>query len=256
MSKVNKAEVRKRLLWKLATSPTTLTPLALGTTSYIIGLSEGSLIKFAFLGVALILSSIGMFITKLLFSGEKMAKDIVAKLEDEAQVARESELDKLYSNLSRDGDNRTQNLLHDLRTISKSFTEGRTLWSDNIESSVFMDIVSRIETLFEASVDSLRKTLELNEKIMNLRSKKGKQPLEKRREKLVKDVEKSIGKISNTIVKMEELEAKELIKGSTELESICDELDKAIDVAEKVEERMHGNKKSYSESEFLEAATE
>jgi len=224
-------------------------------TSLIIGFAEG-LFKFLLIGGVLLLGSAGAFLIRLFLSGENIAKKAVEQIEKENEEQRTRELYNLYQKLSRDGDIRTHRLLKDLINIGDSFRKGKEVWSDDLNLTVFMDITSKIDRLFEESVKGLGNTLILLKTVNNISSKKAKQPLVKRREQIIKNVEKSIEQIGKTLVKVEELKARKVINwGKSALENICSELDVAIDIAEKVEKRLHDDKQ-YSESEFLEAATE
>ena len=234
---LDKGKFRKRLLLEIASRPFTLWPFVLGSTilltTWTFSLRSG---VAAFAGIASILAAVGTFFTRLLLGSEKLGKTVIDDLQKEMVQQREASLDDLERRLCSDGDTRTENSLRDLRTLAKAFRERRA-WSASLNASSTFDILSGVEQLFNRCVVSLERSLNLWYTAYKISTPDARQPILTQRELIIEDVAKSIKQLSKILAGIQSIRD----DGSSydsELGRIRQELDRSLQVAKMVEERM------------------
>ncbi|MDP7421350.1 MAG: hypothetical protein QGH40_05710, partial [bacterium] len=142
----DQAEFRKRLLLHLLSKPGTLFPFVTGVTvllgTWAVGPLAAGIPVFA--ALCCILGSAGTFLTNLVLGNEKAAKKVLEEIRDEARQTREKELDELEKNLIRDGDPRTEQYLHDLRTLTaRLIEENSSLMHSNVDVYTALEVVAK-----------------------------------------------------------------------------------------------------------------
>lgn len=230
---MDKKEIKKKLLlapldW------ISLLPFLLGIT---IGIGTWAL-RMEDCGAAIVLSltliliSTGIYLNRLLFGWNENYERIVNEWRENIEKNRDEKLDQLYIELQKDGDPRTENLLKDLRTLTKALMSQQ---SDSIALNTF-DIVSDVEKLFQRSVDYLKESLELWYTANAMEKKSIKDQLLEHRELLISEVEKSLENLGNVLESIKKAAINS--QDGQQLAELREELNTRLRIAEEVEERM------------------
>lgn len=231
---IDNSEFRKRVILGQMSRPDTLLPFMGGVTALLgaFALSVSGLAVFV--GTALTLGSAGLCFTRLVTGGGQLEKQILQEMQDELVAAREGKLDDLERRLSEDGDERTEAALRDLRTLVKAFRD-ETAWTAHLDTTTVIDLGGKVEQLFEASVQSLEKSLEIHNAASRLGTKAAREPLLARREVQVKSVLDGIRDIGRLLA---EIQGLGIESPDNRINEIRGELDASLKVAQRVEERM------------------
>jgi len=248
-------------------SPPTLVPFVLGA-SLLIGawaVSFEPLGIAAFVAICMMLLSVAIFVTRFATGCEKVTKEVVDQLGAEARKARDQALDVLQQRLTGDGDERTEQYLQDLRTLTADLTgdgDGPSLLP-GIDAGSSFEIVSRVEDLFNRSVDALERSLDLATTAGRVSTEAARQPILKEREVLVDEVGKNIAQLGRSVADIRRIGSG--TGTDSELAAVREELDNHIKEAEAVRAEVSEWRKSFaakgtrkwgSEAEFLKAADE
>lgn len=241
-------DFRKRLLLHLLSKPGTLFPFVAGVTvllgTWAVGPLAAGIPVFA--ALCCLLGSAGSFLTNLLVGNEKAAKKVLEEIRDEARQARDKELDEMEEALARDGDPRTERYLHDLRTLTgRLIEENASFMQSNIDVYTALDMVSKVEELFTLSVQALAKTLKLWETAEAINSPKARIPIMEERERLIKDVQKSIEKLGTILVDVQKIgidDGKDF-----NLAHIREDLDRSIHIARDARSKVNDWEKRFEE---------
>lgn len=230
--------LKKKVFWRLLGSPASVLPFIVGmtamTATWALDWNPG---VGAFAGLAGAMIAGGAFFTRLLLSGDKVARQVLQEAEQTRQRARQQALDTLDRRLTTaDKDPRPETALRDLRALVKAFDDS-VLSANRTAVGAAIDIQSRVGQLFDQCVDSLRQTDRLWQVAQQLHTPPARQPILDQREKLIEDVQASIRQLSDTLVSMQRLGAGE--RSSGELTRLRDELDRSLAVAKAVEERVN-----------------
>jgi len=232
----DKKELRNKVMLSLATSPVTLFPFVGGVTAF--------LLQWAFdfgngptmlISLTAALVSFGIFISRLLIGSEKITKQAIEELKQEAEEKRNEALDQLENKLCRDGDERTQTYLRDLRTLAASFKEEQFL-SQGLVAMTTFEIMTGVEELFQGCVRSLERTLVLYESARKISSFEARQPLLEQRETIITNVRKSITQLGAILAGISQLGIGE--GSDSEIQRIQAELSQTLEVARNVDARM------------------
>ena len=229
---------RKRFTMKLLAMPTSLVPMLAGLTDLI--LLWGLNIKSgpaAFAGLASILFGAGLFMTRLLTGNKKATQSVLASLQRDEINRREKLLDDLDKRLSRDKDERDENLLRDLRSMTSLFEKGCDM-ADPLGGRITFDILNAVDRLFRECVRHLDKTLELKENARTMATRELKKQLLVQREKMIKDIARSIAHLGTILADISALGAGLDDTPDSDLSNIRTELDRNLAVARKVNQRM------------------
>src|ERR1051326_2816570 len=230
--------LRRRVFLRLLGNPLTVLPFMLGMSTWIASWAlDWKPGVGLFAGLAGTLAAAGSFITRLLLSGEQVARQVVGELERDEQEARQRALDELDHRLATaDQDPRPETALRDLRALVKAFEESTEVAARFNAGSV-VEIRSRVGDLFDQCVESLRQTERLWQTAGKLNSAEARKPILQQREKIIHDVQASIKQLSGTLVALQSLGAGGPTHG--QLERLREELDQSLAVAKTVEERVN-----------------
>lgn len=215
-------------------------PFAGGATlafaTWLLNLEPAILLLFIS-GVAGILGPIGELITKWATGLDKISKQALRELQEDAHKEQERQLDALHKRLTADEDARTEKMLTDLRTLHQSFKAEvhENSWSSSVPSNVAFELAYKVEALFHESVNCLKETLKLREKARNAATKTAKVPLLQQREHLIADVQETIAQLSKIYAEVLTLDAN---SDETKLSRLRDELDENIEFAKQVDQTM------------------
>ncbi len=232
------AEIKKRVLWQLLSSPLTVGPVLAGATvlaaMWTFGLRSG---VAAFGGIAAILGGIGVFFTRLFLSSEALVRKTLAQMQKEARDQHEKELDALEKELRATADDRRdETCLRDLRALMKAFEEGGQ-WSETLNPRLTFDILGGVGQLFDSCVRSLRKALELWRTAKRMSTREARAPILEQRKRIIDDVQKSVTQLGHLLAGVQSLDTSSAA-GDSELARIRAELDQSLEVARRVEQRM------------------
>lgn len=210
----------------------TLGPFALGATlglgAWAINLRSGITVAVSLI---LMLVSVGIYFQRLLFDwGEKYAR-AVRDWQREKDRERDNELDRLYLELKEDGDPRTEVLLKDLRTLTKTLMSEK---ADNMAAGTF-DLLPDVDRLFESCVGYLEESLQLWKTAATVERKSISTELLAQREVLISEVEKSLDRLGEVLGGIKRAAVS---RDGEELTRLREELKTRLRIAEDVEARM------------------
>ncbi|MEM6533738.1 MAG: hypothetical protein AAF654_14035 [Myxococcota bacterium] len=240
MAKTNLAmdreRFRRKYMLRLATAPAVFAPVVGGLSTLLAGwaLDMPGFIPFAGLAAALV--GLGTFATKLFSGDERQAKAALNELESEVETERERELDRLADRLSQDRDERDERLLRDLRNLANEFKRD-DFWPDELNSTSTFDLMNGVETLFAGCVDSLERQVRLVEIARNMSTQEARQPLVDERERILKEVGECIAQLGKMYSSIQGLRGQG--EENAELARVRGELERSLEVASRVQERMH-----------------
>ena len=233
-----KEKIKKRVLWDLLTSPISLIPVASGLTGIILSWPLSSPLL---LGLGIITSAVGVgiLITRLLTSLPKIADKALAK--ELASIERENEiaLNNLEKQLRQDKDPRPEQCLQQLRLLQKIVkNEGGGFLSDQI--------AIQFNKLFDVCIKKIEETDTLWRQGRELTGKAKKQ-IKERREKIVVEIETTTNQLMTSI---EQFKTAKSHESDAEFIEARDELNRTMEIARKVDERL--NFGEYDQRDFLE----
>lgn len=237
----DKTEFRRKVLLRLLSRPSTIGPLLAGVTILlgVWAVSPATAGFWAFGGIACILLSAGVALTRLMLRGEDVGRQVIDEMHQEAREERARALDGLEHRLIRDGDPRTEQELRDLRALAaglKASMEGSSTWSSSVDAYSTLEIVSQVERLFGLSVDSMERTLTLWQTAEQIQSEDARQPLVEEREELIKDVGQTIAQLGRILAEIQRLSTGH---GTTsDLARIREELDRSVSTAKTVQDEV------------------
>ncbi len=233
---LDRAAVKKKLVLRLLSSPLTMLPVLAGITDLLVlwtfSIDSGAGI---FAGIAGILAGLGIFLTRL-FLDDAASKDAIEALEKEVQKERERTLDELDRKLADDGDPRTEGSLRDLRALAAAFQKGSS-WSDSLNSGSTFDILAGVDQLFNRCVLSLEKTLDLWYTASKMTTSEARSAILNQRAQIIDEVCESIKQLGKILAGIRSISAGEST-GDSELARIRSELDRGLEVATRVTQRM------------------
>ena len=177
----------------------------------------------------------GVALTRATVWRKEIARTALNEMKEEAEQAADSTLDNLYERLVGDGDPRTERLFQDLRTLVRVFKQSGE-WL--VTAGVTLEILSRVDELFDACVRLLEATLRLYNVAQRIDVLEFKQPLLERRESIIKEVQGTVKQLSEALAEVQTLGA-----GSTsdaQLARVRNDLNASLDVARRANERLKG----------------
>ncbi len=232
-------DIRKRLLLRTMGSPLVLGPFLMGATTATASWALGWRPEFsAFAVLAGALASVGMFLTRLLVGGEKIARDLTEEAALRQQRADQRSLDELDRHLTEvDVDPRPESALRDLRALLRAFEEAEgTAVAGHLPMVV--ELHQRARQLFQQCVQSLVHSGRLWQTAQGLATAAARKPLLAQRERIIEDVQGTVKQLSETLVSVQSLGTDATTGSSRELRRLRQELDQSLDVARTVEERV------------------
>ena len=228
-------EFRRRMILNLVSSPATLGPFVAGVST-ILGAwavdASGGAPFFA--GTLMLLGSAGALLTRLIHRKEEIARAVAAELQAEERAARERALDALMARLSDDDDPRDDHALHDLRKLAEAIEEAGRDLTGGPEAAVASDIMLKVGELFEGCVRALERNAGLAERARTLRNKAARKPLEAERRRILDEVDVSLEALGTLLAKLSTART----AGGATLADVRGDLDRTLEVARRVEERM------------------
>ncbi len=246
---MDKKEIIKKLLVKpldWVTLAPFLTGVTVGLGAWAVGQDSGVAIAT---GVILVLASAGIYLNRLLFGWNENYEKVVSDWRATVEKARDADLDRLYRELSQDGDPRTEVLLKDLRTLTKVLMSEQ---SEALAVTAF-DIVSDVDKLFQRSVDYLQESLTLWQTAEDVESDSIRQQLLKERDVLIVEVEQSLENLGDVLGRVKRSEVNSGDGGR--LDELRADLSARLKIAEDVEARMNamrqGLEATHDEEEYL-----
>jgi hypothetical protein len=226
----------KAIIGKLLLKPLdwlTLSPFVVGATlgmgAWAVNLDSGVATAAS---VILMLASAGIYLQRLILGWEGNYEEAVNEWVDSIEGKREKELDLLYTELAQDGDPRTENLLKDLRTLTKALMSERS----GAMALNSLDIVADVDKLFRKSVDYLRETLDLWRMAGEMERKTIKEQLLQHREMLIGEVEKSLENLGAVLGSMKKAAVNS--RDGNQLAELREDLASRLRIAEEVERKM------------------
>lgn len=237
-------DVRKKIFLDLFAAPSTLLPVVGGLSLVVLGwaLDLGSAVEFV--GVLGVLGGLGLAATRLIFGIEQITNRAYQYVQEQEKKKREKELDGLDRLLVRDGEPRTQSALREARLHYRSLAED--VEAGRVAGNA-QEVLDKVESMFQACTGQLRRSYELWSAARTM-SGAARQRVLKQREALVQEV---VGSVEHLGRMIEQLRAASAGAGERDLGHLRQELDEAIEVARRTEQRLAGwEKKPYSEKEF------
>ncbi|MEE8450823.1 MAG: hypothetical protein V3R99_02880 [Thermoguttaceae bacterium] len=242
-------DVRRKVLLDLFASPSTLLPIVGGVSALILSWAIDGGPALSMLGLAGLLGGMGWFATRLIFGLEDITSNAYEFLHEQQRHKQEEALDDLDNRLRKDRDPRTQESLRQLRELYGKFVGD--VQSGKINRSTH-EILEIVEELFRTSVAQLEVSYQLWQTSRTL-GKEAKQKMLAQRDEVVEEVVDTIRHLGTTI---EQFFAFTRKKNKDNLGRLREELDEAIRVARRTEERMASWEndpqadKPYSTTEF------
>lgn len=233
---MNRTEFHQRFLLRLACHPVTLVPFAGGVTALAVAWA-GDLPKLVFLGIVGIVASVGAGVTRLIFRGEHIAREVHEDMEKRKDLTVERQLDDLRERLVADRDPRDNELLDELREIVRVFRTD-TGWSKRVNSIAAAEIASSVDELFAVCVRKLEASYDHLQTTKNLRAQKAKKALLDQRERLLTEVVASVHELSELLAGVYQLG----ISGSEEEEqatAVRSRLQQSLELARRVDAVMN-----------------
>lgn len=232
-------QVKKQVFIRHLGSPLVMAPLLIGVTSltaaWAFDWKTAGLAAFA--GITGILASGGIFLTRLILNGQKTATNVIQEHEAERIQKRENDLDRLERKLeTSDNDPRPEKALRDLRALVSVLRE-TTDSAQGHRLTTMVDIHARVTELFEHCVELLEQTIQLWETAAKLNTPAARQPILDQRESIIKDIQKSVHQVSDTLIGLKQLGSSEA--SANRLKVMREELDQSLRVARSVEDRVN-----------------
>ena len=235
---IDEQQIRKQVLVRHLGSPLVLAPLLFGVTSLTAAWAFDWKMAgiAAFTGIAGILASGGIFLTRLILGGQETATTVITEFEKEVLSKREKELDQLERELeTSDNDPRPEKAFRDLRSLVEVLKES-AFDPKNHQISTMVEIHAKVTDLFEHCVELLEQTIQLWKTASKLNTEAAKKPILDQREAIIKDIQQSVQQVSNTLIGLKQLNSSE--SSTAKLKQMRTELDQSLQVARNVEERV------------------
>mgnify|MGYP004405647729 CR=1 FL=1 len=213
----------------------TLLPFLGGFTALLSGwaLELGAPVLFG--GLVGMAFGIGTALTRLFTRDQAIAKVVFEELQQEVKKERDAHLDQLAQRLSQDSDPRDEKLLKDLRELNDVFKTGN-LWPDQSGGLAMMDIVAGVDELFNKCVALLERGHRMVEVANKMRTSAAQNTIFDEREIVLREVATSLEQLTKVFTGVQSLRSTEGMQ--TEMQSVRDELNRSLDLAARVEERM------------------
>lgn len=231
-------QLRNKVLLRLLGHPAVLTPAVLGTSAGIWFLGFAGRPVFGVLAaLAGVLTAAGAYLVRVRFDRGRTAGRVMAELELQQHATWESRLDALDRRLVQaDQDPRPEAALRDLRALLRAFEQVVRQCGD-AHLATALEVRSRVRRLFEQSVQALEQTMKLHATARQLQLSAGRDPILAERERILADIQAGISKLGATLVALQRLGDGFQARG--ELTRLRDALDDSLQLAHRVEQRLH-----------------
>lgn len=232
---LDRKRFRRKYLLNLATAPSVFVPAIGGLSTLFAAWGLGLPGVVPFLGFVTAAIGLAMFATKFLSGDEKLAKSALSDLEAELENERARALDDLALRLAEDDDPRDEQLLSDLRRLSREFHRV-DFWPEALTSTSTFDLMTGIETLFDGCVVSLERQVRLVDIANKMTTQEARGPLEAERERILNEVKACISQLGSIYASVQQLGRVE--SRPADLAQVRGELDRSLQVAARVQDRM------------------
>ena len=232
---MDQTQLRNRVFRKAAASPWTSVPGVLGGVAVGVGVVVASPVTI-FAGVLGLLAAAGAWATQLLVGADRLTQKTFREMQAEEAQAQDRKLDELYRKLRKDDDSHSQRSLRRLRELYERFRE-TPQWTPAVDLNSAVEIAATIEKLFAACVASLDRSLEMWEAARQMATETARNRLLEQRRQLLAEVAASIDQFAVTVDEVQELALTK--RGSDDLARFRHDLDQSLEVARRVEQRMH-----------------
>ncbi len=236
--------LRNKVLGKLLISPWTFAPAMVGMTGLAIGWAADSA-TLGFLGFAACLASLGALATRWAFKSDDLTRQAAQEIEDGQRQAYERTLNDLDRRLQADRDPSTEQRLRQLRYVYRRFRDSAD-WREHVDRRSAFEIANKVEKLFKACIMSLERSIVLWETSHRMTTRAGRDRTLAARERVLEEVDASVVQLAGTIDTVLSLALEST--DSSDLSGIRQELNQSLDVARRVEQRMHDLETELSDS--------
>jgi hypothetical protein len=242
---MEKKIIWKKIIYNLLSHPSVTAPALAGLICMVLWWGFELSLLFVLATLVFGAISLGMIVQRYLLSGEKIAKDAIDEIRKEEDEKRETSLDDLDAKMCEDDDPRTEGLLAELRSYSEAFR--KTSWSDGLDKYSALEILSKIEGLFSTCITYLEKQYVLYKQAECIDLKKARDPLNKQRDVLIREVIATVEKMAEAFAKVQTLALESDTSG---IEERRKELMQSLEIAARTKEEM-GSIGNHDEEEFL-----
>lgn len=237
---IDKKEFHRRVLWRILGHPITtwsgVASVALATLA--IFMNDPAIPVFFSIGALVV--SMGTAGYNALYRADVLAKETIQSIQQEEEKKLESRLEDLFNRLKADGDPRDDRALQDLRALVHAFREDESILAE-LDPTTVTDIFSGVDRLFGECIDKLERSL-ANLNLIKRLSAQAAAPLVKQREEVIAEVQNAVRELGNIFAGAQKLAvARRAGAGSAESIRVhTSELAQALELAQRVEERMRG----------------
>lgn len=238
--------IKKRILFDLFVTPWTVIT-GFGGIGWLL-LSEILGPQAALIGFFSGMFCLGLIATNVLLNFNSISEKVLQKMRNEAIAEKNQRLDLLDEKLCRDKDPRDQESLRDLRELYDSFMED--LYKKQLAFTVPQQMLDQINELFEAIVAQLERQFLIWDSYRKI-SGPAKKQLKEQREKIILEVQASIGNFASAI---EDIRALKLRANTSELQEIQQRFNSQLNVAKRVNQVLEEVESSDDMSRFDEYA--
>ena len=235
---MNEGQIRRKIFLRLLGHPLVIAPSVLGATAFTAVWALSLPLGLGlFAGVAGVLGSAGVYLTRLILDNGKTAGSVIAEMQRQDEQSVQAKLDDLDRRLvEADNDPRPETALRDLRALVRAVDEfaGRT---DALNAPAIIDVRSRVQQIFDSSVRSLEQTLQLGDTAKLLALPEARKPLLAQRERIIKDIQACAKQLGSTLAALQTLDTG--AQSNRELGRLRDELDQSLQIAARVEDRLN-----------------
>ena len=237
---IDPARFRRKVFVRWAKTPYALAPTAAGAALLAAGvagavvLAPATAALTAFAGVCGLLAGGGAYATKWLLGADAMAKKAALELAAEQRQARDDAVAALLKRLLRDDDPRTQALLRRLRDLHHRVADPNS--PDRLDAPA--NVVDKVRQVYESCLSALARTANLVDTATRLTTDAGRRQAMATREALVQEVGRATADLDRVVGQVEALVVAGGTGGTAELSAMREELNRSLDVARRVEERV------------------
>lgn len=231
---------RRKFLLSLVLSPLALVPFMAGASVAVLFAALGNLAAAGFSVVAGFLISTGVAVSRFVFAGESIAKDVEAEIESEDFQKREAVLNDLEEQLETFGDTISERAItafRDLRTLLRTFKESKS-WRESVDAITAGGITKTVDEIFKQCVSSLQSSIDLLKTASGLGTRKARSSILRRREEIVDSVEASVNHLADTVSQLQSIGGNAVSTQDEKLSGLGEELKRQLEVARAVDERM------------------
>jgi hypothetical protein len=224
-------EIRRKVMSEIFLAPSVILPLVAGSTSWLLSWGVGGNAWLNLAGLVCCVGGVGWMATRWIFQVESITQQAMEDLKIAEMEKENAEIEQLARLLLGDHDHRTEDYVILLRASKKRFDEAR-LKPNN--SARFFEVHNRIEELFHAAVNQLRRTYHLYELARDV-SPETRKTILQQREDILNEIKESIDHAESAVSQLTALLDRDR---NVDLSSLRDELDTSLRVARKTEERL------------------